>query len=57
MSNSDCRQASIHRKTSETDINLFIRLDGSGDARLILESVSLIICLKALQSMVCLILS
>ena len=33
MSNSDCRQASIHRKTSETDINLFIRLDGSGDAQ------------------------
>ena len=33
MSNSETRQASIHRKTSETDIDLFIRLDGSGDAQ------------------------
>lgn len=33
MSNSETRQASIHRKTRETDIDLFIRLDGSGDAQ------------------------
>ena len=33
MSNSETRQASIHRKTSETDIDLFIRIDGSGDAQ------------------------
>ena len=33
MSNSETRQAGIHRKTSETDIDLFIRLDGSGDAQ------------------------
>ena len=33
MSNSETRQASIHRKTSETEIDLFIRLDGSGDAQ------------------------
>ena len=34
MSNSETRQASIHRKTSETDIDLFIRIDGSGDAQI-----------------------
>lgn len=34
MSNSETRQASIHRKTSETDIGLFIRIDGSGDAQI-----------------------
>ena len=34
MSNSGTRQASIHRKTSETDIDLFIRIDGSGDAQI-----------------------
>ena len=33
MSNSETRQAGIHRKTSETDIDLFIRIDGSGDAQ------------------------
>ena len=33
MSNSETRQASIHRKTSETDIDLFISIDGSGDAQ------------------------
>lgn len=33
MSNSETRQVSIHRKTSETDIDLFIRIDGSGDAQ------------------------
>ena len=33
MSNSETRQAGIHRKTSETDIDLFIRLDGSGGAQ------------------------
>lgn len=33
MSNSETRQAIIHRKTSETDIDLFIRIDGSGDAQ------------------------
>ena len=31
MSNSETRQASIHRKTSETDIDLFIRLDAQID--------------------------
>lgn len=34
MSNSETRQAGIHRKTSETDIDLFIRIDGSGDAQI-----------------------
>mgnify|MGYP001492143003 FL=1 len=34
MSNSETRQASIHRETSETDIDLFIRIDGSGDAQI-----------------------
>lgn len=34
MSNLETRQASIHRKTSETDIDLFIRIDGSGDAQI-----------------------
>lgn len=34
MSNSETRQASIHRKTSETDIDFFIRIDGSGDAQI-----------------------
>ena len=34
MSNSETRQASIHRKTSETDIDLFIRIVGSGDAQI-----------------------
>ena len=33
MSVTETRQANIHRKTSETDINLFIRLDGTGDAQ------------------------
>ena len=33
MAVSEIRQATVKRKTSETDINLFIRLDGSGDAQ------------------------
>ena len=34
MSNSETRQPSIHRKTSETHNDLFIRIDGSGDAQI-----------------------
>lgn len=49
MSNSETRQASIHRKTSETDIDLFIRLDGSGDAQVDTGIGFLTICLKALR--------
>ena len=33
MSNMQARQATIHRKTSETDIELFLCLDGDGNAQ------------------------
>ena len=33
MSNMQARQATIHRKTSETDIELFLCLDGEGNAQ------------------------
>lgn len=33
MSNMQVRQATIHRKTSETDIELFLCLDGDGNAQ------------------------
>ena len=33
MSNMQARQATIHRKTSETDIKLFLCLDGEGNAQ------------------------
>ena len=33
MAVSEIRQATVKRKTSETDIDLFIRIDGSGDAQ------------------------
>ena len=34
MAVSEIRQATVKRKTSETDIDLFIRIDGSGDAQI-----------------------
>ena len=32
MAVSEIRQATVKRKTSETDIALFLRIDGSGEA-------------------------
>lgn len=32
MANQDIRQATVNRKTAETDISLYLKLDGKGDA-------------------------
>lgn len=48
MAVSEIRQATVKRKTSETDIALFLRIDGSGGMqRSILESVFSTIMLKS----------
>ena len=44
MAVSEIRQATVKRKTSETDIALFLRIDGSGEQRSIQESVFSTIC-------------
>ena len=36
MAVSEIRQATVKRKTSETDIALFLRIDGSGEAEVCL---------------------